>query len=169
MKDQQNNYSPEIDKAKAQGIEWLYNPKDRKAIRTFTHINPGGPYVFSAYVEEMNYMKQLCEAPMLVQCQTHQTFHKVTEQEDETSKECKLTGLIDFEINHELEDEVAKNFADNILLLSPAANGKRALTVADMIKNMNRPSFNPMGMLGGMLNGKPEDAPEETQYPDDLD
>jgi len=166
---EQGQFSPELDKAKSEAMSWLWNPKNRQDIRTFTHINPGGPYVFSAFVRISNYMKQLTDAELSFQCMSHGCFHKEQEINNQETK-CQLTGFIDFELDDKIEDELAKAFVDDILLLSPASNGKRAIGVLDMLKNMSRPSMNPLGMLGNMLNGTEKEVDDEPKddYPDEM-
>ena len=157
------NYSPQLDAAKSEAMRWLHEPKTRQDIRTFSHVGSGAPYVFSAFVRIMNYMKQLCEATLIIQCVKHGVFHT----EDETTDDCLLSGFIDFELDDKLEDELAKAFVDDILLLSPASNGKRAIGILDMLKNMNRPSMpNLMGMLGNQSD-ETDSPPMEVTDSDD--
>lgn len=164
MKNSPGSYSPEFDKAKSSALEWTVQPKNRNDIRTFSHINPVAPYIFSAYIEIMTYRKQLNESPLVYECSACESFHL----EENIQENCLLTGEIDTDLDLTIEDKQAKSFVEDILLLSPAVNGKRAINIIDMLKNMNRPS-NGLGNLMGMLgqdqsdeqDALPMDPPDE--------
>ncbi len=152
-----SKFQPVTDKAKAEAIEWAIRPQNKQDMRTFSSVGGGSPYLLSAVTSIYNYIKQLLEAEIKPYCSIHKEFHS----EKEFKPDCKFTGQLSFELDLQKEDMEMKGFIDELLLLSPAVKGRRAETIIDMVKNMNRPSFNPMGMISGMMGGN-------TESPDDL-
>lgn len=158
-------YQPVTDRAKAKIMEWASRPTTEQDIMTFSTINPTAVYIFSAIQAINNYKKQLLEPILSQYCNTHKETHKESDLELVIEKEiyftyekmkCDLSGPIIFEMDTTLRDEPTKELVLKMLLLAVSAHA-RADKFIDMIKNMNRPSMNPMAMLGGLGGNRESD------------
>lgn len=163
MKEEKNpdQYQPVTDRAKAKAILWATEPQDEQAIRTFSNIAPILVYVFSAVQAIYNYKKQLMDSDLIINGLSEKEFEKKYPDGLPLGQQPKIT----FNLNKELIDNQTKALITEMLLLAPAST-PRANLIIDMIKNMNRPAFNPMAMLGGMFGNKSETPVEdEDDYP----
>jgi hypothetical protein len=125
--------SPVIDEAKAKAITWLRRPDNDDEKMVFSDVGAGVPFIMSSLTQIYDYVEQLLTA-------------KINEENPRL-----------FKLDPNVKNSQMRALFSDLLLLSPAQQGKRALLISDMIKNMNRPQFNPMAMLAGLGQNRESD------------
>ncbi|HEC37559.1 hypothetical protein LCGC14_1068360 [marine sediment metagenome] len=158
-------YQPVTDKAKAKAINFLINPENEQDRRVFANIAPQLAHLIPAIESIYDYIDQLLEAPLTINNYEEKEYEKLSDEE----KNKISAPNIGFNLDNTLRNKEIRSYTEGILLLSVAQKGKRAEEVAEMIKNMNRPPFNPMAMMGGMFGNKSEDQVKDDNYPNELD
>lgn len=136
-KEDSDKHQPITDRARAAIMEFGIHPKNRQDRRIFTHINSKAPFPLSMITPYYDFLEQLIDIESI--------------KEDEK-------GEIYFEPNPAKHNDIIPEIIEEILLLGTAVNGKRVEMAYDMVKNMNRPAFNPMAALSGMLGNKTDET-----------
>ncbi len=139
-KDNPDKYQPITDRAKAAVMEFGIHPKDRQDRRIFSRIGPNAPYPMAAVGPVYDYIENLLSA-------------EITED--------PKTGELIFTPPKEKTNSFTEKIITDLLLLSPAVNGRRVELAYDMVKNMNRPSNNFMAGLMGLGDRDEEVITEE--------
>jgi len=159
-----DKYQPITDRAKAKAIEFLYHPKTEQGERVFANIAPQLAHLIPAVESIYDYIDQLLEAPLTINEYEEKEYEKLPEELKQLIKAPNLG----FKLDNTLRNVEIRSYTQGLLLLSVAQKGQRASEIADMIKNMNRPAFNPMAMLGGAFGNKSEQEISDDTYPKEL-
>lgn len=138
--DNPDKYQPITDRAKAAVMEFGIHPKNPQDKRIFSHIGASAAYPMAAVGPIYDYIENLLSA-------------QITEDED--------TEELIFTPPKEKKNSFTERIIDDLLLLSPAVNGRRVELAYDMVKNMNRPSNNFMAGLMGLGDRNEEVITEE--------
>ncbi len=151
-KEDSDKYQPVTDRATAEVMKFAIKPDNRQDRRVFSHISNQAPFLLSVISPMYDFLESIWEAKL--------------EEDSET-------GEIIFTINNEARNKFIPQILEDLLLLGPAVSGRRVEMLVDMIKNKNRPGFNPMAMLGGGFGNKSEtdimESDDGNNYPTNLD
>ena len=156
------DFHPLVDKAKAEMIKWAHRPKTKQDIRTFASISDRLVFLFASVQSINDYQKQILESPLIINGMPLNVFEEMIKKDPSLD----VVESVSIDLDKKLKDEAMESLIEEMLLLSVAADN-RAGKLIEMAKQMNRPSFNPMAMLGGLMansNESQEDLIEEVNY-----
>lgn len=146
-------YQPITDRKTANAIRWLHEPETEQDIRTGANIPPDLGHLIPAVEIVFDYIEQLTESPLTINDMDETEYLELSEEEKSKIK----SPNIGFKIDKTLKNVKIRSYTNDILLLSYAKHGDRAEKISDMIKNKNRPQFNPMGMLAGLAGDRSDE------------